>query len=99
MSERLVVLEASELERLLETTVMRSIARLTPAEPKEVLTLEEAARFLGRSAKSVTMMVLERGLPAHYISEREPRFKRSELLAWLATLPTRPALAQQEDRS
>lgn len=91
----LVVLEASELERLLESTVTKAIARLAPSEPKEVLTLEEAARFIGRSPKSMTSIILERGLPAHYISDREPRFKRAELLAWLDTLPKRPALSEK----
>lgn len=91
----LVVLEASELERLLESTVTKAIARLAPSPPKDVLTLEEAAQFIGRSPKLMTRIILEQGLPAHYINEREPRFKRTELLAWLDTLPSRPVTAEK----
>jgi hypothetical protein len=35
-------------------------------------------------------LVHAKHLPAHYISEREPRFKRAELLGWLDTLPSLP---------
>ena len=35
--------------------------------------------------------IIEQGLPVTYISPREPRFQRSKVLAWLDTLPTKPA--------
>ncbi|MGC4088432.1 MAG: helix-turn-helix domain-containing protein [Polyangiaceae bacterium] len=54
---------------------------------QEVFTLTQAADFLQRHPKIVMQLVREAKLPVHFISSREPRFKRSELLAWLGTLP------------
>jgi hypothetical protein len=36
------------------------------------------------------VLVKKRNLPVHFISEREPRFKRAEVMAWLDTLPSEP---------
>lgn len=86
----LVVVEASELERLIDSAVVKAVAKLAPGEQKEVFTIEEAAKFIGRHPKSLFRLILDEGLPAHYISDREPRFKRTELLDWLGTRPNRP---------
>ena len=51
----------------------------------------EKIAMLKRNEKIVMgVLVKKRGLPVHYISEREPRFKRSEVLTWLDSLPTQP---------
>jgi excisionase family DNA binding protein len=86
----LVVIESAELEKLVESAVVKAVSKIHPVEPKEVLTLDQAAVFLERHPKVVMRLVKEAKLPVHYISGREPRFRRAELLAWVDALPTKP---------
>lgn len=86
-----VVMSAERVRALIDEAVTKANARSAPAVVKEVLSLTEAAEFLGRHPRQVTRLVREEGLPAHYISEREPRFKRTELLAWIDSRPNAPA--------
>jgi len=52
-------------------------------QEREVLTREEAAELLQMHAKQVTLFVKTKGLPGQKMG-RGWRFRRSELLAWLA---------------
>lgn len=90
MSEPLVVMTVAQLEELLDRKLTALLQRMPTNGAKEVLTLEECAEFLDRTTKSVMKLVKEASLPAHYISDREPRFRRSEVLAWISARPTRP---------
>lgn len=85
-----VTLTVEELGEVVATRVRHELSLVKLAAAKEVLDLTETAELLGRHPKVVASLVREKGLPAHYISEREPRFKRSEVLAWLDTLPSKP---------
>jgi len=88
----LVVIEAAELQRLIRDAVKAEVANLTVEGPREVLNLEQAAELLDRNPRVVMKLVKEGNpkLPAHFISGREPRFRRSELLEWLNALPQQP---------
>jgi len=85
-----VTLTIEELSELVRDQLRAELERVKLGSAKEVLTLSEAAEFLDRHPKKVMELVRAKRLPAHYISEREPRFKRSELLGWLDTLPGQP---------
>lgn len=85
-----VTLTVEELGELVRGQLRAELERVKLGSAKEVLTLIEAAEFLDRHPKKVMELVRAKRLPAHYISEREPRFKRTELLGWLDTLPGQP---------
>jgi excisionase family DNA binding protein len=90
VSELAVTLTTEQLRELIRDAVRVELARQPDQSAREVLTLKEAAEFLDRHPKVVMQMVRAGTLPAHFISEREPRFKRAELLDWLDTLPRQP---------
>jgi hypothetical protein len=91
MSDLLVTLTTSQLAELVEASTSRAIEKLVAAQNHEVLDLEECAALLKRNEKVVMgVLVKKRKLPVHFISGREPRFKRTEIMAWLDTLPTEP---------
>ena len=83
-------LTVEELAELMREQLRTELERMKLGGTKEVLTLSEAAEFLDRHPKKIMELVRAKRLPAHYISEREPRFKRAELLVWLDTLPRLP---------
>ena len=89
MSRLAVTLTVDELSELVRLAVRAELAMGVVAPVKEVMMLTEVAELLGRHPKVVASLVREKGLPAHYISEREPRFKRAEVLVWLDTLPSK----------
>ena len=95
MSRLAVTLTVEELTDLVRGAVRKELAAVALYDAKEVLDLAETAKLLGRHPKVVAALVREKGLPAHYISEREPRFKRAEVLAWLDTLPSRGAASKE----
>jgi hypothetical protein len=52
--------------------------------PEEWMTPDQAARYLGfPSAGAFERVVAKEGIPKHYLSDRLPRYSRSELDAWL----------------
>lgn len=79
-----IVTTAEELASVVRKAVDDALAARDANPPREILTLAQAAELLDRHPKSVMTLVKSRGLPAHFISERQPRFRRSELLAWLS---------------
>jgi excisionase family DNA binding protein len=95
MSELAVTLTVEQLGELVSKCVRSELAKCAPGAAKEVLTLQEAAEFLARHPRKISELVDREGLPAHYISEREPRFKRTELLAWLDSRPTAPKRSEE----
>jgi hypothetical protein len=85
----LVVIETAELARLVRESVREEVAVLAKgATVPEIMDLNEAAKFVRRSRQVLMLLVKQGSVPAHFISDREPRFKRVELLAWLDTLPS-----------
>ena len=54
------------------------------ASEPEILTLEQAAALLQMDPVSVRKYVRKLDLPAHKLGDREWRFKRSEIMAWLS---------------
>ncbi|HLV66283.1 MAG TPA: helix-turn-helix domain-containing protein [Polyangiaceae bacterium] len=95
MSDQLAVtLTTEQLRELIREAVRTELSHQPAQTVREVLTLREAAEFLCRTPKVVMQLVRAGSLPAHFISEREPRFKRSELLAWLDTLPRQPKVSE-----
>jgi hypothetical protein len=86
-----VVVTPEELADLVRGAVRAELAARAPADPKEVLTLNEVAALLDRHPKVVMgTLVKKRGLPCRYISDHEPRFYRAEVLAWLDGQPKKP---------
>jgi hypothetical protein len=94
-STLLVTLTVDELRELVSEQTRAELAKCPAANVKEVLTLRELEEFLDRSERSIKKLI-DQGLPAYYISDREPRFIRSKVLAWLETLPTKPAADRDE---
>jgi hypothetical protein len=86
----IIVTTPEELAALVEKAVTDAVSKLPQSGAKEVLNLEECAKLLDRHERVVmSRLVAEDKLPCHYISEREPRFLRSEVLAWLLTRPSK----------
>jgi phage terminase Nu1 subunit (DNA packaging protein) len=85
-----VTLTVEQLAELVRQQVAAELAKLPTTGVKEVLTLAEVCELLDRSDRAVKQLV-EQGMPVNYISAREPRFLRSKVLAWIETLPTKPA--------
>jgi hypothetical protein len=85
-----VTLTIGELQELVRDAVRAEVAKLPLAGTSEVLRLREAAQLVGRTPKNLMQLVRAGRVPARFISEREPRFMRSELLGWLASLPSQP---------
>ena len=86
----IVVLTSEQLQELVDRAVAKAVVSIPQSGAREILSLKQAADFLDRAPRTVTELVKTRGLPAHYISDREPKFIRSELVAWLANLPAEP---------
>jgi predicted DNA-binding transcriptional regulator AlpA len=87
VSNLAVTLTVEELRALIVDAAKEAAALVQSSPDREVMTLSQCAEFLGRHTKVVTQLVREQELPAHYISEREPRFLRSEVIAWLHRQP------------
>lgn len=87
MSELAVTLTVQQLRELIRSECELAVAKASAGPPSEVMTLEQCAEFLHRHPKVVMKLTKESNLPVHFISDREPRFRRSEVLEWLTTLP------------
>lgn len=86
----LVTLTTDDLAKLLEQCTARALEKIMASQQQEVIDLAECSALLKRTPQTVMdVLVKRKALPCHFISAREPRFKRSEVLAWLDTLPTR----------
>jgi hypothetical protein len=58
--------------------------RMERCQPEEWLTPDQAGRHLGcSSVAAFERVVAKEGIPKHYLSDRLPRYSRSELDAWL----------------
>jgi hypothetical protein len=88
VSDLAVTLTIAQLRELVTNAAKDAVAQVQAHPVREVMTLQQCAEFLERHPKVVMQLVREKDLPAHFISEREPRFKRAEVLAWLDTLPS-----------
>lgn len=87
----IVTLTTDQLAQLVEDSASRAVEKLVANQQREVLDLEECAALVKRHPKIVmTVLVKKKGLPAHFIDPRTPRFKRAEVLAWLDSLPANP---------
>ena len=85
----IVTLTTDQLADLIEVSAARAVEKLVANQQHEILDLEECAAMLKRHPKVVmATLVKKKGLPCHFISERDPRFKRAEVMAWLDTLPS-----------
>jgi excisionase family DNA binding protein len=80
----------SELETVVLRAVELGVAKAVASADAEVMTLKEVAAYLKRHPKVVMKLVRSDGLPAHFISDREPRFRRTEVLAWVSARPPAP---------
>ena len=82
-SRGVVVLSREELEEAVERAVRRAVGPGRDApEASEVLTREQAAELLQVNPHTIPRLV-RAGLPSHRLGAQW-RFRRSELLAWLA---------------
>lgn len=76
----IVAIEKTELLRLINESVRSAVAEaLAPRD--QILTKDEAAKYLKKSHSTLTRM-MKQGLPHH--GNGHPTFIRSELDAWLA---------------
>lgn len=88
LTDLVISLTTQQLSDLVTQSVAGAVAKLVAEQQKEVLNLDECAALLQRTTHTVMkVLVKTKGLPVHFISEREPRFKRSQVIAWLDTLP------------
>lgn len=95
-TQLVVTLTTEQLSELVETSAARAVEKLVANQQQEVMNLTQCAKLLGRNEEVVIrVLVKKKGLPVHYISDREPRFKRSEVLAWLDTLPSQGGKEKQ----
>ena len=84
MSGTLIVCTPDELKALVRESLREELANTDRGEPKDVLNLTEVCELLQRDRKTVMRFVHDESLPAHPIGERELRFRRGEVLAWLS---------------
>jgi hypothetical protein len=88
LTDLVIGLTTQQLSELVTKSVAGVVEKLVADQQKEVLNLDECAALLQRTPYTVMQVLVKtKGLPFHMISEREPRFKRSQVLAWLDTLP------------
>ena len=97
MSNLAVTLTVEQLKEIVQTAVRTEVAKAVVKAPPDVLNLGQAAEFLDRHPHMVMRYVRAKRLVAHFISPREPRFYRRDLLAFLDALPTQPGAHQKED--
>ena len=65
-------------------SLLETLERLEEMRPEEWMTPHQASRYLGfPSAGAFERVVAKEGIPKHYLSDRLPRYSRSELDAWL----------------
>lgn len=84
MNERVIDLTTDALQ----TMVTKAVESVRAPQEPEVLTLKMVADLLGFSTRTVMeVLVQERNLPVYYPVPTQPRFKRSECLAWLGKQP------------
>lgn len=84
----IVTLTTDELSSLIERAAERAVAKAVENQ-KEILDLDECAALIKYHPRIVmNTIVKKRGLPVHFVSDREPRFRRSEVLKWLDALPS-----------
>lgn len=88
LPQLIVTLTTDQLSDLVEVAAARAVEKLAANQQQEVLDLEQCAALLKRHPKVVMMLIKKKRLPCHFISKRDPRFKRTEVLAWLDTLPS-----------
>jgi hypothetical protein len=84
-AELLVTMTKAEFDACLKEAV-KNIAK--QASEPEVMNVKQAAAMF--DVHPITLMkkiVRERGCPVHYIGPQDPRFRRSEVLAWLSNQP------------
>lgn len=86
----LAVLSEEQIQQIIAKTVAATVEKLPLVEPRQVFNLDQAAEFLDRHPQVVMKFVREKRLVAHFISRREPRFYRKDLLAFLDSLPQEP---------
>lgn len=79
-----VSLTTEQLGEILEQASARALAKVISQQHAEVLDIGECAALLKCTRKTVSKYVATRGLPCHYISPQDPRFRRSEVLTWLS---------------
>ena len=84
MSNLAVSLTVEQLGDLVSSRVREELAKTIFSEVPEVMTLEACAKFMDLSTKTVARLEREEGLPSHYLSPSDRRFRRSEVLAWLS---------------
>jgi hypothetical protein len=66
-------------------SLVHTARELREISREEWMTPEQAARHLNcTSTKAFHEVVAKEGVPRHYISDRLPRYSRSELDVWLA---------------
>jgi excisionase family DNA binding protein len=82
MSAVAVVMTQDELEALIDARIAADKAK--PVVEKQLLTLNEVAKLLGLSRKTVAKYMREEGLP-HTPYGRVSRFDRAAVLAWNAS--------------
>ncbi len=87
MIESIVVVSLTDLRALIAAAVEAAIARRAD-EPSEWLDAEGVAALLGVHARTVQKLVKRSGLPAHRLGAKLYRYRRTEVLAWIATRGT-----------
>jgi excisionase family DNA binding protein len=84
----MVTMTVADLEALMLRTVKKAFAERTEAELKEVMNFKELCELVDASAPTVRRWIRDDDLPHAKLGGRRGRtilkFRRSEVLAWLA---------------
>lgn len=81
---KLAVMTSDELSALVETAVNRALARTRPEPESEIMSCEQVAELLGVHPRTVRNLTHDEGLPPLRRIGKLWRFRRSEVLEWMA---------------
>jgi excisionase family DNA binding protein len=81
----IIVATAAQLRAIVRDAVADAFAKATARDaPHEVLTLEQVAELIGVHHRTVPRLVRNKGLPTLRRIGKLWRFKRADVMAWLA---------------
>ena len=85
MKDSIVVISAADLRLLVREEVADALAKAGARDaPGEILSCEQAAELIGVHPHTVPKLVRAKGLPTLRRIGKLWRFKRSDVMAWLA---------------
>ncbi len=81
---KVAVLTPEELHELVTSAVRAELAKVRPEPESEIMTCEQVAELLGVHTRTVRHLIRDEGLPPLRRIGKLWRFRRSDVLAWMA---------------